>query len=228
MKTLLKLFLVTNLFFVLTGCEKLTSLFEKEKDDPNSIGGTTSVPLNQPGNTINVGYINVGGKDYDMKESIKVIKNDNGLTTFEVKAEIPKGTVIEDLIKKIPVNIKDASGNINTSFNLKITSEGIQDFFNKDNKAHTLVKYDANVGDTYKITKSDGKTITRTVTQKSTTDDFPYGFLNIKTITVEQDSRVPGIKKFVFKANHKFGLVYAEIHMEDGSKLSSYLYSDKY
>lgn len=219
------LLLLITVSFIFTGCEKITSLFEKPKDDPNSIGGDTNVPINQPGNTISIGTIKFGNNSYDSKESIKVIKNDNGLTTFEVKAEIPKGTDLENLINRIPVNIKDANGNINTTVNLKITSEGIQDFFNKDNKPHTLVKYDANVGDTYKITKSDGKTITRTVTQKSTTDDFPYGFYYIKTITVEQDSRIPGIKKFVFKANHKFGLVYFEIQMDDGSKVSSYLYS---
>lgn len=225
MKAILKTLLLFNFIFIFAGCEKITSLFEKKKDDPNTIGGETNVPLNQPGNTVSVGTINVGGKTYDMKESIKVVKNENGLTTFEVKAEVPKGTVIEDLINKIPVNIKDATGKINTTFNVKITSEGIQDFFNKDQKPHTLVKYDANVGDTYKITKSDGNTITRTVTQKSTNDDFPYGFYYIKTITVEQDSRIPGIKKFVFKANHKFGLVYWEAYLEDGSKLNSYLYS---
>lgn len=212
--------------FTISGCEKITSLFEKDKNnDPNSIGGETTIPINTPGNTIGLGYIKFGNNSYDAKESIKVIKNDKGLTTFEVKAEIPKGTELENLINRIPVNIKDASGNINTTFNVKITSEGIQDFFNKDSKPHTLVKYDANVGDTYKITKSDGKTITRTVTQKSTTDDFPYGFYYIKTITVEQDSRIPGIKKFEFKANHKYGLVFMRIYMEDGSTVESYVYT---
>lgn len=75
------------------------------------------------------------------------------------------------------------------------------------------------------MSKSDGKTITRTVTARSDVDDFPYGFYYIKTITIEQDSRIPGIQKFVYRANHKFGIVYLEIYLEDGSKVSSYIFA---
>lgn len=215
--------------FSLTSCDKIEELLEGDKkDDPNTISGTTTVPLNEVGNVVDVGTVTIGNNYYDFKETIKVIKNDNGLTTFEVKGTIPNSPEIQSFINKIPVNIKDANGNINTTFNMKITSEGIQDFFNKDGKQHTIVKYDANVGDTYKITKSDGKTITRTVTQKSTTDDYPYGFMNIKVITVEQDSRIPGVKKIVYKANHKFGLVNVQLVLEDGSTVSSNLYTTKY
>jgi hypothetical protein len=229
MQKLKLLVLVFSTIILFVSCDKITELIEGGKtQDPNEISGTTALPLNEVGNTIDVGSVSVGGKFYDFKESIKVTKNDNGLTTFEVKAEIPNSPEIQNLLNKIPVNIKDATGKINTTFNVKITSEGIQDFFNKDGKQHTIVKYDANVGDIYQITKSDGKTITRTVTQKSTTDDYPYGFLYIKTITVEQDSRIPGIKKIVFKANHKFGLVYVQLVLEDGSSIGSDLYSAKY
>jgi hypothetical protein len=78
------------------------------------------------------------------------------------------------------------------------------------------------------MSKSDGKTITREVIARSDEDDFPYGFYEIKTITVEQDSRIEGIKKFVFRANHKFGIVYVEVYMEDGTKISSYVYPQNY
>jgi len=220
---------IISIIILFVSCDKITELLEGGKtQDPNEIGGTTALPLNEVGNTIDVGSVSVGGKFYDFKESVKVTKNDNGLTTFEVKAEIPNSPEIQNLLNKIPVNIKDATGKINTTFNVKITSEGIQDFFNKDGKQHTIVKYDANVGDIYQITKSDGKTITRTVTQKSTTDDYPYGFLYIKTITVEQDSRIPGIKKIVYKANHKFGLVNVQLVLEDGTSVGSNLYTAKY
>jgi hypothetical protein len=110
----------------------------------------------------------------------------------------------------------------------KITSEGIQDYANLDTEPFTMVKYDCKVGDTYKLKKSDGKTITRTVTAKSETDDFSWGFLLIKTITVEQDSRIPGISKIVYRFNHKFGLVYAEVVAEDGSKVSSLFFPSNY
>jgi hypothetical protein len=50
----------------------------------------------------------------------------------------------------------------------------------------------------------------------------------IKTITVEQDSRIPGISKIVYRFNHKFGLVSAEVIAEDGSKVSSQFYPANY
>jgi hypothetical protein len=125
----------------------------------------------------------------------------------------------------LPQSAKDASGRLDTDVKFRVTTEGVQDFFNKDQAAHTLVKYSANVGDTYAVTKSDGKTITRTVVARSDQDDFPYGLMTIKTITLEQDSRIPGIKKFVYRANHKFGIVYVEIVADDGSSTSTYLYS---
>ena len=94
-------------------------------------------------------------------------------------------SIINDLI---PANLKDMSGKINTEVKFKSTSAGIQDYFNKDQKLHTLVKYDCKVGDQYQLKKSDGAIITRTV--KAVNDDFPYGsFLMAKTTLIEQDSR---------------------------------------
>lgn len=226
MKRVISFFFVFVFSLTFITCEKITS-----PTGPNVIGGETNIPLNTVGNTINASSIQIGGNNYDMNEQIKVIKNENGVTTFHVKADVPNSPEIQNLINKIPVNIKDPkdpTGKIDTEFKMKITSEGIQDYFNKDGKTHTLVKYSAKVGDVYQITQSDGKTITRTVTQRSQTDDFPYGFFDIKIITIEQNSRIPGVKKIIYKANHKFGLVYAELVMEDGSKMSTYLYSQNY
>lgn len=81
------------------------------------------------------------------------------------------------------------------------------------------------MGESYKLTKSNGVTVTRTITAKSEVDDFPFGMLNIKTMTIEQDSRIPGIKKFVFRANHKFGVVFFQVVADDGSTAETYLYS---
>jgi hypothetical protein len=78
------------------------------------------------------------------------------------------------------------------------------------------------------LTKTDGKTITRTVTAKSTTDDFYYGGILIKTITVEQDPKLPGIRKFIYRLNHKFGLVYLQVVAEDGSTIGGYLFPSNY
>jgi len=50
----------------------------------------------------------------------------------------------------------------------------------------------------------------------------------IKTLTVEQNAPVPGVDKYIIKANHRFGIVYFEIVMEDGSTLSSPFYPRYY
>ncbi len=135
---------------------------------------------------------------------------------------------LKQMLDLIPVQLADNNGQIETEFKMKVTSEGIQDYFNKDNKAHTLVRYNCKVGDKYELTKSNGMTITRTVTAISTENDFDYGLMQIKTITIEQDSRIPGVKKIVFKANHKFGLVHVSFEMEDGTKAGTYVYTKGY
>lgn len=145
----------------------------------------------------------------------KVTSNDNGVVTISIKGTLP--TAGNTLTNLIPASYKDASGNLNVTGTFKNTTEGILDYTNSDNKPFVLVRYSSNVGDKYVLKKSNGQTITRTVTAKSTTDDYPWGLLLIKTITVEQDSRIPGISKICYIANHKFGLVGIQFVMEDGT-----------
>jgi len=203
------------------------NLFDK-KEDENDLGGDTNIPLNAVGNTFDPGSINVNGNYVSIDASAEIIQSKDGIATVQVLADLkshPELSMINDLI---PSEYKDSQGRVNLTTEFKITSEGVQDQMNLDEKFHTMVKYDCKVGDTYKLTKSDGKTITRTVTEKTDQDDFPYGFMYIKTIKVEQDSRIPGIEKIVYRFNHKFGLVFVEGFAEDGSKLSTYIYAGNY
>lgn len=204
--------------FFFFGCDK------EESNDPNNLGGDVKTEISNVGDEFDLS-VQVGDQYVNLNDQIKVISNNNGLVTMNIKANVSQAPKIKQLLDKIPGNVYDAQGNVDVNVQLKVTTEGIQDFFNKDQKPHTLVKYNAKVGDQYKMTKSDGKTITRTVTARSDVDDFPYGFYYIKTITLEQDSRIPGIQKFVYRANHKFGIVYLEIYLEDGSKVSSYIFA---
>jgi hypothetical protein len=147
---------------------------------------------------------------------------------MRVKADLTQIPALDVINDAVPSNYKDQNGKINVDLTFKSTSEGIQDynFFTKSGKFHTIAKFDAKVGDTYPIKNSDGVDIVRTVTERTDQDDFPYGFYNIKTIKVEEDPQIPGIKNIVYRVNHKFGLVWFEIEMEDGSKASSYFYTD--
>ena len=93
---------------------------------------------------------------------------------------------------------------------LKVTAEGIQEFVSSKgdlSKPFTIVKYNANVGDKYEFTNSDGVKITRTVTYKSTTDDYQVGFWYLKVIKVEETREDPLTEKITYITNHKFGLV---------------------
>jgi hypothetical protein len=207
----------------------LSSCKSDSANGPNELGGDTNIALAQVGNTGSTGSILVGGNYYDGNTSFRITKNDNGVATIKVSADLRNIPGMQSYLSNvIPSSYKDLSGKIDTEIKLKMTSEGIQDYFNVDNKPQTLVKYNATVGDKYSLTLSNGKTKTRTVTAKSTTDDTEYGFMYIKTVTVESNSIYPGFRKTIYKANHKFGLVYAQVVAEDGSSMSAYFYPTSY
>lgn len=191
--------------------------------DPNQIGGDTNVPLGQIGNRVStLGNVTIGNTSTPVNASMTLLSNSGGVATFRVQIDISSIPALQPYYDKLPTAVKSA-GRIDTNVQFKVTSEGIQDFFNSDRAPHTLVKYDAQVGDQYVLNKSNGQKITRTVVARSDQDDFPYGFYSIKTITVEQDSRIPGIKKFRYRANHRFGIVYFELVADDGSTMSTLL-----
>jgi hypothetical protein len=191
----------------------------------DTLAGDTNVPQAQVGNVISLGTVKLGADSVDIGARMTITKNEGGLVTAKVTADPTKDPRIAKFAALIPSSAKKPDGTIDTEVKFRVTTEGVQDFFNKDGKPHTVVKYAGNVGDTYKISKSDGTVITRTIVAKSDKDDFPYGFFDIKTMTVEQDSRIPGIKKIVIRANHKFGIVHVEAVADDGSTMSSYVLS---
>ena len=105
---------------------------------------------------------------------------------------------------------------------MKVTSEGIQEFLNSGgdlSRPFTIVKYDASVGDTWSFTTDDGRKITRTVTYRSSSDDYPVAFWLLKVIKVEETSEDPVVEKVTYYANHKFGLVGVEVLTKSGENL---------
>jgi hypothetical protein len=215
--------LIALAFLSFSSCDLFNDLTEGDND----LGGDTDIALNQVGNTFST-FGSVNGTYVNVNSSITVTQSDKGVTKMAVVADLMNYPELAKFNDLIPAVYKDAQGKVNTELKYKITSEGIQDYANLDGEAFTMVKYDCKVGDTYKLKKTDGKTITRTVTAKSETDDYSWGMMLIKTITVEQDSRIPGISKFVYRFNHKFGLVSAEVVAEDGSKISSQFFPTNY
>jgi hypothetical protein len=187
-----------------------------KKTDPtessSSIGGTTAIPINVVGNTFTNSV--VAGSSY-YQGTITITKLTDGVATVQFKSAIPTSIPI---LQGIKAKYKDASGNLVCEGKFKMTDEGILDYNNKDHKPFVLVKYGAKVGDKYTLEKSDGTKIVREVVRVSTTDDFYWGAMLIKTVDVEQSSNIPGVKKIIYFTNHKFGLVAVRVEMEDGTK----------
>ncbi|MEN6512045.1 MAG: hypothetical protein ABFD00_09485 [Chloroherpetonaceae bacterium] len=214
-------FISISLSLVLYSCNTV------DNEGPNELGGNTDIPIAQVGNTFWLST-NFNGTYYDLNETIEITKKDGGVVIIHLKATIPDDPNLKQFASYLPPYFFDENGNIDMEIKVKMTSEGIQDYLNKDQKPHTLVKYDCKVGDKYQLTNSDGTTITRTVTSKSDKEDFLHGSVKIKTIKIEQDSQdfgIPGIKKIIFKANHKFGLVWVSFEKEDGTSYSSHVFS---
>jgi hypothetical protein len=195
---------------LLVSCE----LLNDSKITSDSVGGDTNLSMNAVNTSFN-SYVKIGSNNFNANSSMVVTNNDNGVLTIQVKATLPA-----NLAALLPSNLKDASGKMSTNLKIKNTSEGILDYFNADGKPFVIANYSSNVGDTYTLTKSNGATITRKVTAKTEVDDFPYGMMLIKTMTVEQDSRIPGINKIIYKVNHKYSLVQIQFVMNDGSTIT--------
>lgn len=206
----------------ITSCE---DLFKKEND--STLGGNTNIPLNQVGNTF-TSTVNVDGSYSNITATATITENEDGVATVHVTANLkddPRFAFVNNLI---PSQYKDSQGNINLEGKVKATDEGMLDYTNLDDRPFVMVRYDCKAGDTYTLGKSDGNTITRKVISKSSTDDYSYGMMLIKTILIEQDSRIPGIEKIIYRFNHKFGIVYAGVVAEDGSTAGITIYPQNY
>lgn len=185
-----------------------------KKGDAGSIGGSQS-EFGEVGNTIDwtVGQFGISGAQ------MYVSKLENGVSTFSCSGTASNSAYI-DLLKLVPTDrfpgTVNISGNtVEATVNAKITTEGMQVIFNNGSKL-TLVNYNAKVGDKYSAT-IDGVTLENEVVQKSTEDDYFWGGMLIKVITVRYNSHSPGINYVEHYYNHKWGLVGLAVYFEDGT-----------
>lgn len=219
MKVLYYLLLCTGLLY-LPSCN--------EEDKNTELGGETNIPLTQVDSASSV-YINYNGT-YLGSTEMKVISNVKGDVTYNAKVDLnslPNDLKLKalDLLPKLKdyydlPNLKiTPDQKIEFDFKMKITSEGYLDYFT-DGKPWVMIKYENGVGAEYKVTNSKGQTLTRTITEKTGKDEYPFGFLLIKTTKVEHIAPTdhPVFSKVSYRANHKFGLVDVEFELKDGTK----------
>ncbi len=207
----------------------LASCSQSATEGPNDLGGDTNIPLNTVGNDF-APTVYLGTNYLSIRDTLYITKNDGGFVTYKVWADLSNYPQLKAIL---PPSRLDGQGNLNTEVHLKVTSEGIQDYRLADSdwsKPFTIIKYNCSVGDKYTFTPSGGTTVTRTVTQKSTTDDFSYGFWLIKTNTTEETpvNDLAGVTKIKYITNHKFGLVQIVFSLANGTDLKITLWPTFY
>lgn len=212
---------------------------------PNDLGGDTSLELTKVGNETGV-YVAIEGANNKLLQSVKdtlvIVKSDNGIVTtkgsFTFDSTVvmyldtllgtsnltvdQKKTIIDTYLKQYGATLDSMDKqNIRVGIEIKakITSEGIQGFRHSNgniSKPFTVVKYNSNVGDKYAFTDDKGVQHVRTVIQKDVTETWSMGYLQVKTIRVEEVIDDPVFSKIIYIANHKFGLVGAILTMKSG------------
>jgi hypothetical protein len=208
----------------------------KKNDDPNVLTGDTNIPLT-PVNAVTTVYTTVNGTSQPGSMSMTVLSNNNGTVTYGAAFDLNSypdsvklmlATILPQAISYYnPQNVTwniSASGQLNVQYTLKVTSEGMQNYF-VDGKPWT-VRYADGVGTKYTVTRTNGDVLTATVTEKTGVDDFPFGFLLIKTSKLEYlaPASDPVISKVTYRVNHKFGLVYLKVEGKAGRVLELSLF----
>lgn len=188
--------------------------FSCSKDDAGSVGGSQS-EFGEVGNTIDwtVGQFGISGA------SMSVSALENGVSTFTCSGTASSSTYVNILsavpTDRFPGTVTITGNTVQATVNAKITDEGMQVVFNNGSKL-TLVNYNASVGDKYSATVG-GVTLQNEVVQRSTEDDYFWGGMLIKVITVKYTSHAPGINYVEHYYNHKWGLVGLAVYFEDGT-----------
>ena len=203
----------------------------KKDDNPNVLTGDTNIPLT-PVNAVTTVYLTVHGASQPGSMSMTVLSNNNGLVTYGASFNLASypDSVVTTLASLLPQAISyynpqnvvwsiSPSGVLNVQFTIKVTSEGMQNYF-VDGKPWT-VRYADGVGTNYTVTRANGQTLTATVTEKTGLDDWPYSYFYIKTSKIEYVAPAddPVVSKVTFRVNHKFGLVYLKVEGKAGRVL---------
>ncbi len=179
--------LLLFIVFTFTACKK---------DNPDTLGGLQS-PMGEVGETISSSSGTIAGVS---SISASVVSLENGVSSFTGSAVITNST-IKNILSNHPQTGINGNNVTISDIEFRITTEGIESINGLE--PGVIVKFDSNVGDSYTI-NGGGK---RTVTSKSTDNDYYWGGMDIKVMQIEENTNKFGVKKTVYWANHKFGLV---------------------
>ena len=201
-------------FFILISLILFVSC--SKKDDNNNIQPIINVtpstpsPMGDTGTTFSVSMTSVS----NVNASITSVTNN--ISSVHITGKVVDNLLLIALSSPAfheSWYTMDGSGNIVGDLNFKFAMERVTNYVNNDiTRPFTVVQYDWNVGDSVSayIDKDSNQDslITRKCIQKSTTDDYYWNGLNIKTLTVEEKHPEYTV---TYKANHKFGIVYCKL-----------------
>lgn len=170
-------------------------------------------------------WLNIGGNKEETDPEKTMGKVDNFWTVTTAGYSNATITIVDNEDGNVVANLSYDGDSYEVEG--KITDKGIYDYVysNGDkSKPFTLVKFDAEVGDRWEY-KVGNQTVVREVVKKSTTDDTPYGFMYVKTVdvleTIPEGVHVKNgmsqASQILWKFNHKFGFIAAEVTALDGS-----------
>jgi hypothetical protein len=197
------LFFAAFIALTISSCDLIDSLTDKD-----SVDGDQST-MGQVGSEVSA--FDVPGIE---GAKATVVSLDGGISSFSGEAKITDPALL-NLISNIPEFTVTGDKISVTGLKFQVTKEGIAS--KVPAFPGTIVKYDSKVGDKYKVIEG----VEREVTSKSTDDDYPYGFMLIKVMKVEESpSIIPGVSKMVYIANHKFGIVGLEVTLDDNTTKS--------
>jgi hypothetical protein len=193
-----------KLFFAVLFIILTFAACKKEKTD--ILGGGQS-PMGEVGETISSSSAAISGVS---SINASVVSLNNGISSFSGTAVVTN-SAIKNILSNHPQTVINGDNVTITDIEFRITSEGIESINGLE--PGVIVKYDSNVGDSY-IINGGGK---RTVISKSTDDDYFWGGMLIKAMQIEENTNKFGVKKTVYWANHRFGLVAIEFTFDDNS-----------
>ena len=170
-----------------------------------SIRGEQS-PMGEVGVTISSSDYTVSGVTGISGE---VIALEDGVSVYSGTATITNDN-FKNILSNFPGTEVEGDQVTMTDIEFKQTDQGIEAVTGL--AAGIVVDYDSEVGDEYKIPGG-----VRTVVSKSTEDDYFWGGMLIKVTQVEEYPKNIGVKKIVYSANHKFGLVGVQFTFDDDS-----------
>ena len=228
------------------GIFAFTACSDDSSTDPNVLEGDTNLDATEVGSEFGI-YLEMEGDSKGVlgkvEDSVVVTKRENGITTLsakfvvsestmidvdtllgiEILPEATKRDIVDHFLKRFDAKLDTTDMEhitITTEIKVKATDKGIQDFVyskGNTNKPFTLIKYEDGVGAKYTFTADDGTKYTREIVSKSTEDDYPLGFWNIKVTKVEETQpNDPLLKTISYYTNHKFGLVGIELETING------------